>query len=191
MASQWTSRHGADALSDRLRRDGAECRPEFSEALHAKIMAAVRQCRRDSRSATRPVPAIRLRGWTLAAVAATMLLVLVASWRPWRPLPAAAPRGSVAVIRDAPPEALPETLPEVAPEETSDAVGLEPVSELADRAVEQLGELADSALSAGQWAFLDDDARSVVKSLARQLPLELASSETAEASTTADPFTNQ
>jgi hypothetical protein len=50
---------------------------------------------------------------------------------------------------------------------------LEGMSEVADRAVEQLSELIDSIVVVQQWAYLDHDTRLAVQGLAGYLPFDV------------------
>jgi hypothetical protein len=158
------SNHDEQRLADRLKREAQATRPEFSEALHARIRQAIEQD-----AAPAPRPRLRLRSprrwtWALAAAAVLAGVTLVAWWRarPHGPGPAPGPIGPQIAQIDEEPESIAD--PDL-------------ITGPAGDTVEQLGMLADAALTTGQWAYLDHDAGLAIRSLVDRLPLDVASIE--------------
>ena len=158
------SNHDEKRLADRLKREAQATRPEFSEALHAQICQAIEQG-----AAPAPRPRLRLRSptrWAWVLVAATLLasVTLVAWWlgRSTDRGPGPAPGPSDLQIAVDEPES-------IAPPDL--------ITGPAGDTVEQLGMLADAALTTGQWAYLDHDAGLAIQSLVDRLPLDVASIE--------------
>jgi len=155
-------------LADRLKREAQATRPVFSEAFHARICQSLRQCEAPVR---RPGTQAKLwsapwwlrSGWLPVAIAATLLVgvSLVAWWLGRPPGPEPGVR-EVVIIPAEPP--VPGTDPDMITGATA-------------RTAEHVGILVDSTVSAGQWAYLDHDARVAFRLLMDQLPLDVASIE--------------
>jgi len=167
------------ALADRLRREAAACRPEFSESLHRQFCRAVRRCEATKASAD-PVPA---SGWLLrhgiAAAIATVgvLAATVIAWQAMTdddaPRHAVNPSlaGSVAPIHPPTPSA-----PEVAHGAIDTPTELEMVGALADRATEEIGILVESTVTERHWAYLDQNAKLAFEALNNRVPLDAVAS---------------
>ncbi len=162
------------ALGDRLRAEAAQSRPDFSEALHARICRAVQHCRPDEAGVDRR-PAGSRRGprRTLATVAvAASLGTAMFVWQAYRNGygPDGARPGGLAdraatggtSLADAP----------------DFHVELYAVTGFAATMPEKIDALIDSAVATQQWTDLGDDARLTVRMLADRLPFDLASSLT-------------
>ena len=174
-------------LADRLRREAAAGRPEFSETLHQQLCCAIRRC-----EATKPAAAPNLvsgrllRHGVVAAIAALVVLaVSVTAWRaikddhapgsavnpslarpggPVRPLPAPAPEGAQ-VAADAP-------------------VDLDIVSDLADHDPEEIGTWVKSTVTQQYWGYLDQKSKLALEAVNNRVPLDaVASLVFADAST--------
>lgn len=148
-------------LADRLRGEAEATRPAFSEALHARICQSLKP---------RAAPLTRQSGgwrssrtWLSAAVAVTLVVsVAILASRPGRPprpgvLP---PSGGAASIDLQETAADPDMI-------------TAPTGEVAQR----VGLMVDEALTKGQWAYLDHDARVAVRLLLDQLPFDAESTE--------------
>jgi hypothetical protein len=187
------NRIGNRELADRLRGEASANRPEFSASLHARLCRISRLCTgrtecppdtpREVLTAAaarhqRPrhgATAGRVARWAVAVVAASCLLAAVAlAWR--ASVPPAAERDEVAanvpaVAPEVPRPFPPEPAPVVAA--IDPLAELEGMSEVADRAVEQLSDFIDSIVVVQQWAYLDHDARLAVQGLAGYLPFDV------------------
>jgi hypothetical protein len=151
------------AIGNRLRAEAARSRPDFSEARHARICRAIRQCRSEEAGAERCDAGSR-RGprWALAAVAvAATLSAAICVWQAYR-------------VGDGPNPAQPGRLAN-APDFH---VELYAATGLAATMPEKIDALIDSAIATQQWSDLNDDARLTVRMLADRLPFDLASSLT-------------
>jgi hypothetical protein len=148
-------------LADRLKREAQATRPAFSEALHVRICEALKQCEAPVRQG---IVTWWLRtGWWPVAIAATLLVSvsLVAWWLGRPPGPEARSREVV-------------TIPIESPDPVADP-GM--ITGPTARTAEHVGMLVDSTVSAGQWAYLDHDARVAFRLLMDQLALDVASME--------------
>ncbi len=146
-------------LAERLKREAELSRPAFSEALHQRICAAVRQeeplaPRQDDRDLFR-----RRARWPYLLVAASVLVAAGAvAWstrHAWQPGP------------NAPEIAAP---PRPARDPLADVHALVGVTR---RAPQQVGTTVESTLSDRRWAYLDHDARLAADMLIDQLPLDM------------------
>jgi hypothetical protein len=167
------------ALADRLRREAAACRPEFSEFLHRELCCAVRRCEAAKASAD-PVPA---SGWLLrhriatAIAAVGVLAAAVIAWQVVTVVDDSAPRhavnpslaGSVAPVR-------PASAPEVVHEAVDSPTELEMVGTLADRATEEIGILVESTVTQRHWTYLDQNAKLAFEALNNRVPLDAVAS---------------
>ena len=142
------------ALASRLREEVDLSRPEFSQALHDRICAALRTRQPEVKVRSRPF--WKVRGWAYAAMTAVSVagVILAAGRVFWRTVPEPS-----------------TTDPAVAAIEPS-VPGDEQVA--ADHRT-RLGAFVESTLAINQWASLDHDAHTAAKLLLDQLPLELAS----------------
>jgi len=158
-------------LAERLKREAQATRPAFSEALHTRICQSLRQGEVPVRrrgtvgwhwrhaSGTRWLRS----GWWPVAIAATLLLgVSLVGWWLGRP-PGPGPGPSELVV-----------VPAGSPDPVADP-GM--ITGPTARTAEQVGVLVDSTVSAGQWAYLDHDARVAFRLLMDQLPWDVASME--------------
>jgi hypothetical protein len=186
-------------LAERLRREAQAARPVFSEQLHARICRAVQQYDAGVRvqgaapahpglpetaespavnpeASTAPQRAHGVRhlrilprrwwqrfGWLRVAVAAALLLsVPLAAWWLHRSPGLGVGPGEIGRAPLEVPEAVPD------PDMITGPVA---------RTAEHLRLLVDPTASAGQWAYLDHDARVAYQLLMDQLPLDIASME--------------
>jgi hypothetical protein len=159
-------------LADRLKAEARADRPEFSEALHARICQAV-QC--TETPAQRPGGFPRLaRRWLGATIAALLLIGFsIVLWRAGRPSHIAEgpeDRSPVRVV-------VPENAVVDNPVPDSIVTDAEPLAVPSVQTAGRLGLLVDSSISAGQWAYLDHDARVVMDMLIGQFPLDIGSIE--------------
>jgi hypothetical protein len=166
-------------LADRLRREAAAGRPEFSETLHRQLCRAVRRCQA-AQSVADPVPVSsgRLRYGIVAAMAAAgVLAATVIVWR-------AIPHGG-APVRGANPslaKAATPVPPRVAsaPQETRESAEtlteLEMLGDLADRATQEIGILVESTVTERPWDYLDQKSRLAVEALNNRVPLDAVAS---------------
>jgi len=160
-----------DRLRARLSDEAAAERPEFSAALHERIMESVRQ---SPQAAAAPI-----RGWRriapkiLIAASAVAATVVLALWfaqsadersRAERPAPPPAPR-------EVSPESRPE--PAIGPpgvDESSLAVAPTPDAD-------GLTALVDATFAGSQWAYLDHDARLAADMVLSHFPFEFPETE--------------
>lgn len=146
-----------ELLTARLRGEAQASRPAFSEDFHERICRAIEQ-----RKATAERPSARLRlRWRLLSVAVAVTLLVAVSL--------------VARHLNRPPDAIP-TPSETAVIDPSKNVDVpedvEFVMEMPEATAESIGMLVDETLSAGQWAYLDHDARLLGQMLRDPLPLD-------------------
>ncbi len=141
-----------DNLGRLLRTEAADRRPEFSEALHSRIMGAV-----ESSPPVRPsgwLATDRQRRWLAGTIAGALAVVLMlVAWQSG----VFAPTG-----------------PE---EEFAQETTLDPAEVLTGTDGAKVGLMVDQTLAQSQWAYLDHDAKIAANLLMDQLPFELASSE--------------
>jgi hypothetical protein len=158
----------ATRLAETLRNEAARSRPAFSEALHARVCAAIERTSHGSSCLPprRPSFTSRRPWWSLAAAAA---LVLGAAWAAWwlrGPRdPAAPPHDVRTQIAKAPPAPTPVPEPPADPDTIFGSTG---------QIAEQFSAFVDSALTSSQWAYLDHDAQVAMQLLVDQLPLDVA-----------------
>jgi hypothetical protein len=141
-------------LADRLKREAAASRPAFSESLHARICRAIEQSK--LQTARRPA-AVQWR-WAYAAIAATLLVgVSLVAWR----------------LSNAPGTGPPPPVEDFVQDDSARPLRELPRLDQVDHTVTQVGSLVDSTLTAGQWAYLDHDARLAAELLIDQFPFDL------------------
>jgi len=148
-------------LADRLKHEAEASRPAFSEALHGRIVEAIRQCE------SQP-PSAAARSWwrqpRLLAVAAAVCLAIT-SLAVWR-----------LAVRSGPgPEPTDETA-EVPPVPDDPVPALDALVETPDGTARRVGAILDGELTDRRWAYLDQDARLAAELLMDQLPLDLLAS---------------
>jgi len=140
---------------ERLKQEAMNERPEFSESLHDRIRAAIREDWPDAKhDAPRPLD-IPNRWWALrhrsaASAAAACLIVAAAGILWWS-------------HTSEPPIALP-------------ADGPNPLATLADAAGQttlDAGLAAEDALAANRWGRLDEDAQTAAKMILHSLPFDM------------------
>lgn len=178
------------SLADRLKDEARTTRPEFSAALHARIIERIAatqttlsapQCAEISRPPAR-TSAIRRSAtpvWAGAAVAAALLLGIGGIWSGLSPRPARHDLGSTYVNRvaDIPSEEarLPEDrLPDVrtpAVGDSAEGIG-ETVMLDQTELLDTTAQLVETALTAQQWAYLEHDAQVLANLLFDQVPME-------------------
>ncbi|MHC4399951.1 MAG: hypothetical protein ACYTG0_09750 [Planctomycetota bacterium] len=147
-------------LAERLRRDARGAKPDFSEGLHSRICQAVRQSEPPKSRRTQWF-AWRRRRWLMAVAAALVISATLAAWwlsRP--PLPIEGRDESKVAVDDTPTPVDDPPVPVVDPGLITGA--------------EELWASVDTTLSAGQWAYLDHDARLAAEMLLDQLPFDVA-----------------
>ncbi len=136
---------------ERLKQEAMNERPEFSESLHDRIRAAIRE---DSTDAHQPLKnhkrsTVPARRYLASAAAACLILVAAGTlWRSHTPEQ---------------PIALP-------------AHGPNPVATLADAAAQttlDAGLAAEDALAANRWGRLDEDAQTAAKMILHSLPFDM------------------
>ncbi|MBN2296800.1 MAG: hypothetical protein JXM70_30520 [Pirellulales bacterium] len=140
---------------ERLKREALNQRPEFSESLHDRISAAIRENSPDAKhDAPQPLdipkrsPALRHR--FLASAAAACLIVAAVGLIWWNNTPE-------------PPIALPADSPN-------------PLTTLADAAGKttlDAGLAAEDALAANRWGHLDKDAQTAANMVLHSLPFDM------------------
>ncbi len=148
-------------LADRLRGEARATRPEFSDALHARICQSLKP--QATPPARRAAGWRSKRTWLSAAVATTVLVgaAILASWLGRSPGPGIPHEpGGFANIDLQETSADPDMI-------------TAPTGEVAER----LALMVDEALTTGQWAYLDHDARVAVGLLLDQLPFDAESAE--------------
>lgn len=146
--------HAFEPIARRLRAEAMEERPEFSAALHARIV---------SRIQTQPGPAAcEAPRRTRAARRLLALATAVACVAAWLAVlgPGAGPRDD---FRQA------STL-----QETPDASALADASLLTEEWTAQLPAMVSEAVAAPQWAYLDHDAQLAMETFVDHLPLDWA-----------------
>ena len=148
-------------LANRLRREAQATRPAFSEALHARVCAALERPRAAPRR--RPVASRLPNAWLSAAIA---VLLAVGAWL------------GVAWLRNSPSTGPGPDESVIALHEGQDAtVDPDVITEPTGQVAEHLGLLVDETVTAGQWAYLDHDAALAVRLLIDQLPFDAESGE--------------
>ena len=159
-------------LADQLKREAEASRPAFSEVLHTRICQAVRRCEAPT---SRDPSALRWqRGWVYVAIAASGLLC--ASLVVWHAIHSPVHEPGPTKVAT-PPDPAPQPPPEPAPQPTPDPLAdLDALVDLTRQAPERVGATVESTLLAGQWAYLDHDARLAAEVLIGQLPLDMLAS---------------
>ena len=153
-------------LADRLRREAAACRPEFSETLHRQLCRTVRRCDA-TQSVADPISASPrlLRYWIPTTIAAAgVLIATVVAWQTLRD-DRTTNRVMNPSLADAGVAVGPPTTAAPTPTE------LEMVGDLAARTTEQIGILVESTVTQRHWAFLDQNARLALEALNDRVPL--------------------
>jgi len=161
------------ALAGRLREEALQARPEFSESLHARVQAAVREARLEHEQAKRqPHPRTIALRWTLAAAMAAGLLVAAAlAWQVAKgPRVGPSPQD---VARDDRPGPESRDPPPEAPDPLSEWLA---AADAARGAVLLLDQWADETLVAEPWADLDHDARLALELLVERIPFDAIAS---------------
>ena len=159
-------------LADRLRREAAADRPEFSESLHQQICHAVRHCD-ETKPSPDLVPTSRWpmrRAMATAIAAAALLAATLIIWqtatndttpnRAEKPSPSGAlgstPQRQYAAI-DRPTE-------------------MEMVGALTDLATEQIGIVVESTVTQRHWDYLDENVSLAFEALNNRVPLDAVAS---------------
>ena len=163
------------ALTNRLRREAATCRPEFSETLHRQLCCAVRRCE-TTKPAADPV---LVSGWLLRHGIATAIAavgVLVATVMAWQAMtddgaPERVVNPSLAGS-GAPVHPPIFSTPEGAHMATDTLTELEIVGDLAGLATEEIGILVESSVSQQNWTYLDQNAKLAFEALNDRVPLD-------------------
>jgi hypothetical protein len=150
-------------LAESLRREARASRPEFSEARHAAICRAVRECRAQPATVRSSWRRTRLR-WFLAVGAAACLLA--GGWIVWQNRTIAPGTLAVCPTANVPP-------PATAVFQSADQWTA--AADWVDQAAAKLDELVDTTTAPQPWANLDQDLRGTVDTLAENLPLHLFS----------------
>jgi len=158
-------------LADRLRREAEASRPEFSDALHAKICQAV------ERSSHRPLRRRETSGSARRStyVAVAVAVLVSATLVVWQAIPRSAPTG-------VPPEVAESVSPKVDVREPSQGIAFEHIENLnrlvetLDGAPQRFDRTVESALIAGPWGGLDHDVRLVTSMVTEPLRLDLLAS---------------
>jgi hypothetical protein len=161
------------ALAGRLREEALKARPEFSESLHARVQAAVREARLEHEEARRQARprTIALRWALAAAVAAGLLVAAAIGWHVVRgPRVGPSPQDLAQDDRPVPdrPYPPPEALDPV-------AEGLA-AADAARGAMVLLDQWAEETMVARPWADLDHDARLALNLLVERIPLDAIAS---------------
>jgi hypothetical protein len=166
------------ALAERLRREAAESRPEFSETRHGRLCRAVFGSE-TTKPATSPTPAsgwLSRRGVAAALAVAGALAVAVIAWQ------SITENGpSNRVVMPPPGSDSPAGPPApAAPDDTHRPVvavtELEIVTGLVDQATEELVSLVESTETQPQWASLDQNAELALTALNSSVPLDAVAS---------------
>jgi len=160
------------ALAERLRREAAQTREEFSEALHERLCGVVLGPEA-AKPAALPAPAsgwLSRRGLAAALAVAGALAVAVIAWQ------AITKNGeSQRVVIPPPDSRSPAGLP-AAPDEarppTVAVTELEIVTGLMDQATEELVGLVESTETQPHWAYLDQNAEAALTALNNSVPLD-------------------
>jgi hypothetical protein len=142
--------HQEKAVAARLRREFAASRPAFSEDLHGRLREAIRR----QRAGGAKRRGHRVSPWALVAAAACLLIAASAAWQAIGRLHDSGARRIAGVQRP----------------------GMGRMTGLADNAVAKTGAAVDAAAKAQRWAYLDQDARTVLQMPAARLPLDVVSS---------------
>lgn len=134
-----------------LKNEALSRRPEFSQSLHERLCAAIREKAADSVHPPEIRPASASRSYRSFAVTAAACLVVAAAGLLWwshesRPQAGSSPEGPNPLI----------TLADAAGQTTVDA-----------------GMAAENALAANRWGRLDQDAKTAAKMLFDNLPLDM------------------
>ena len=145
-----------DPLAGVARRDADRDTPPFSEALHARLMRAVR-----SAAPPAPIPQpLRMSPW-LPAAAAAVLIVAAGIFARWIGLSTRAPgQWGTGITKPAPRTTLPSPPPEAY------ALLDDASRKFHERAAQLQGVLAEN-----QWAGLDHDVKSATSFLLNRLPI--------------------
>lgn len=169
------------ALADGLKREAEASRPEFSEALHARIRRAVAE---SPPRAGRPIDPLRyspVRRWAYVAAAATVAVAATAIvWQAvLTPAPDLAPT-NVAPTNVAPTHVAKSPDPDGGPSGVPQSDPLKGLNVFVEKITGDVPERVDrtmaSTLIAGQWAQLDHDARLAASLLTDPLPLGMLAS---------------
>ncbi len=162
------------ALADRLKREAEASRPAFCEALHAKICRAVASTtigpgRPPVERRGKPATSRRHRAYAAVAAACAVSVLLVV----WQAV------NSPQTPTDPPPVAdqLPRDSANRPSESPADLLAdFNALVDLTGGAPQRVEETVESTLFAGQWAYLDHDARLAASLLIDPLPLEVLAS---------------
>lgn len=167
------------ALADRLRREAADDRPEFSPRLHRQLCSAVRCCESAKTAAGRAAAV----GWprryalatALAAAGAIAAAAFVHQMLTGEDGPGPAENASLAssgVPAGASPHFTAEGV-QVAADVPSE---METFGELADFATDEIGTMVEWTVTQRPWDYLDENARAAFEALNRRVPLDAAAS---------------
>ena len=156
-------------LANRLRREAETSRPEFSDALHARIRQAVERSSHRTLRRRETTGSGRRSTYVAVAVAVLVSATLVV----WQAIPRPAPR----VV---PPDVVESVPPDV--HEPSQEFAFEHIERLNrlvetfDGAPQRVDREVESALIAQQWGGLDHDVRLVTSMVTEPLRLDLLAS---------------
>lgn len=160
---------GEQRLVDRLRQEAIETRPAYSESLHKRILAAVRQQPREKNPAAprrQPADTRRSMQW-MAAAAVCLAIVAVLQWQSdQRATDQNAKRGVAIAYAH-----FDDELPRRAV--TAVLLPCTPVDEWSEKSVNELSNMAVIEAIAPHSAKLQHDARLAAEAVLMPLPIDL------------------
>lgn len=167
------------ALANRLRREAADGRPEFSQRLHRQLCSTVRSCEL-AKTAAGPAAAV---GWprryalvtALAVAGAITAVAFVHQVWMGEDGPRPAENASLAAS-NVPAGALPLRAAEGVQVAADVPTEMETFGELADFATDEIGTMVEWTVTQRPWDYLDENAWAAFEALNRRVPLDAAAS---------------
>jgi len=144
------------AVAERLRREICGSQPPFSEELHDRMSRAIQKHK--ANTTPMPVPQSNSNWLSHITWVSSLLGILLLATILWQSL-----HSNQMIARDR------------IQQSNSRKAGLRVLTELADRVTTKTDTMIDSVVKAQRWACLDEDARSVLKTPAARLPLDVVS----------------
>jgi len=155
------------ALADRLRQEALALRPAFSEALHARLCGALRECQSDApRPHQRPSASDRFFRWAPAVVAACLLIAVCASWIAMKVRPEAGSDSAGLVALNTGP-----SLPKA-----QRKIDVRSMSKLVNQVTAQFDGMVNLAVTSPQRLYVDRNLRMALKTPMVRVPLDVVSS---------------
>lgn len=167
------------ALAERLRREAADGRPEFSQRLHRQLCSAVRGCESAKPAAGRAAAVGGPRRYALVASIAVAGAIAAVAFvhQMWTSEDGSRPvENALLAASNVPAGSLPLRAAEGVQVAADVPSEMETFGELAEFATDEIGTMVEWTVTQRPWGYLDENARAAFEALNRHVPLDAAAS---------------